>query len=201
MCSDRTKRNHSKYKGSRFRLSEELSMVKHWNHLPRAAVDASSLNCSRLVWMSHWATGLIKGGLAYDRGVETRWSLRSHTTKVILWSLSYLLVVFGQTMCYYCLTNLVFLQEHKISILVSDLIPWWLKESLIFSLIYFLPQAVFLKLGGRKCQTYLFAWFVIMRGNCDSYRYHFPIEFFLHSHDNYENESVTWHVSLNGLII
>lgn len=106
-----------------------------------------------MLWMPHhWIVqgqfglvsekpDLIQGVLAHNRGAGTRWSLRSHPTKAILWSLSYLLMkVFGQAICYYSLTKFFF-QEHWIFMPVSYLIPWWLKESLIFSLIYFLPLA------------------------------------------------------------
>jgi len=47
-CSDRTKGNDFKLKKSRFRVDIRktvfmMGVVKHWNRLPREAVDAPSL--------------------------------------------------------------------------------------------------------------------------------------------------------------
>ena len=48
MCSDRTRANGSKLKEGRFRLDIRkkfftMRVVKHWNRMPRGAVDARSL--------------------------------------------------------------------------------------------------------------------------------------------------------------
>jgi len=52
VCSDRTRRNGCKLKEGRFRLDIRkkfftMSVVKHWNRLPRGAVDVHSLEVFR----------------------------------------------------------------------------------------------------------------------------------------------------------
>jgi len=73
VCSDRRRANGSKLKEGRFRLDIRkkfftMRVVKHWNRMPRGAVDARSLAVfqarldgalSNLVW---WKMSLLMAG-------------------------------------------------------------------------------------------------------------------------------------------
>jgi len=76
--SDRTKGNGCKLKEGRFRLDIRkkcftMSVVKHWNRLPREAVDAPSMGSvqGQVGWSSE-QLGLMEGVPVHGRGVGTR---------------------------------------------------------------------------------------------------------------------------------
>ena len=61
-----------------------VRVVTQWNRLPRAVVDAPSLEVLK-ARLAEALSNLVEGVPAHSRGVGTRWSLRSLPTQTILW--------------------------------------------------------------------------------------------------------------------